>query len=304
MLSKEDFVRESLEHNLFFIRVIKEHLIFAVAFLGKKDPKVVMPVLELKKQLEMLLAQLVMLSNCALSKEALESGEFITQFTQNAELVTQSYTDIPIDTRITQAQMYLKPGMNVSPTIENNVAMLNQKAIELTKMAIMMKMSLGKAVQGCKVFTFAYPALLEHVVEEAEFYLKVITMIQNREDIKNIRSAIEHEIFWNHIMEEHSEFIRGMLDPSEGELIDKAEYFATEFEELTERAKEALENTTMLLQVTKDSIEQTNNIRDFKSQGTLGILQCKIKSVILPLLSDHVLREANHYLRILKMYER
>ena len=32
----------------------------------------------------------------------------------------------------------------------------------------------------------------------------------------------------------------------------------------------------------------------------MGINDCKIKSLILPLLADHVLREANHYLRILK----
>ena len=30
-----------------------------------------------------------------------------------------------------------------------------------------------------------------------------------------------------------------------------------------------------------------------------GILECKIQGLILPLLADHVLREANHYLRLL-----
>ncbi|MDF2672805.1 MAG: hypothetical protein K0R09_1070 [Clostridiales bacterium] len=33
-----------------------------------------------------------------------------------------------------------------------------------------------------------------------------------------------------------------------------------------------------------------------------GIINCKIKSVILPLLGDHVCREASHYLRLLKSY--
>ena len=40
-------------------------------------------------------------------------------------------------------------------------------------------------------------------------------------------------------------------------------------------------------------------IREFKTAGTEGITDCKIRSIILPLLADHVLREANHYLRIL-----
>ena len=33
--------------------------------------------------------------------------------------------------------------------------------------------------------------------------------------------------------------------------------------------------------------------------GEEGILNCRIKGIINPLLSDHVLREANHFLKIL-----
>ena len=31
-----------------------------------------------------------------------------------------------------------------------------------------------------------------------------------------------------------------------------------------------------------------------------GIDACRIRSIILPLLADHVLREANHYIRLLE----
>lgn len=44
----------------------------------------------------------------------------------------------------------------------------------------------------------------------------------------------------------------------------------------------------------------TQKFRDFKQAGAEGIETCKIKSIILPLLADHVLREANHYLRLLE----
>ena len=40
--------------------------------------------------------------------------------------------------------------------------------------------------------------------------------------------------------------------------------------------------------------------KDFKQAGTEGIAACKIRSIILPLLADHVLREANHYIRLLR----
>ena len=51
--------------------------------------------------------------------------------------------------------------------------------------------------------------------------------------------------------------------------------------------------------VISDILMETIKLRDFKKVGTKGILDCEIKSIILPLLADHVLREANHYIRLL-----
>ena len=49
----------------------------------------------------------------------------------------------------------------------------------------------------------------------------------------------------------------------------------------------------------QESLNETLRFRDFKTAGVQGIEDCKIRSVILPLLADHVLREANHYIRLL-----
>ncbi|WP_434084693.1 DUF2935 domain-containing protein [Lacrimispora xylanisolvens] len=46
-------------------------------------------------------------------------------------------------------------------------------------------------------------------------------------------------------------------------------------------------------------MQKTKEYRDFKEAGTKGINECKIRSIILPLLADHVLRESNHYIRLL-----
>ncbi len=52
--------------------------------------------------------------------------------------------------------------------------------------------------------------------------------------------------------------------------------------------------------MTETALKETLRFRDFKAAGAKGILDCQISSIILPLLADHVLREANHYIRILK----
>ena len=96
-------------------------------------------------------------------------------------------------------------------------------------------------------------------------------------------------------MMEHALFIIGLLDPSEEELIHSADSFAKEYCQLLESCKGAHKQM-----MSSSSLDETVKFRDFKIAGTQGIQQCKIRSIILPLLADHVLREANHYIRLLK----
>ena len=117
-----------------------------------------------------------------------------------------------------------------------------------------------------------------------------------------VHQSLEIHLFFARIMAEHSKFIRGLLDPTENKLINKANDFGNEFDQLTAEAKVAMDKTIPLTKVTEDSLKATTAIRDFKAQGTQGLIECKIKSTILPLLGDHTLREANHYLRLLKMF--
>lgn len=94
---------------------------------------------------------------------------------------------------------------------------------------------------------------------------------------------------------EQAMFIRGLLDPSEDELVKTSNSFAQEYAALLARARAA--NDSVMLR--QESLNETLRFRDFKTAGVQGIEDCKIRSVILPLLADHVLREANHYIRLL-----
>ncbi|AYK27026.1 DUF2935 domain-containing protein [Clostridium beijerinckii NRRL B-598] len=130
------------------------------------------------------------------------------------------------------------------------------------------------------------------------------TRLQEREDIDLEREAYEQEYFWNRIMAEHAKFLRGLLDPTEDELINMSNNFGREFDKLTMEAREAMNQSVPLSKVTDDSYKATLAIGKFKEQGTVGLLECKIKFIIVPLLGDHILREANHYLRLLKIFKR
>jgi hypothetical protein len=145
--------------------------------------------------------------------------------------------------------------------------------------------------------------MLEHIIEEAMYYKDSLTKLQNNIETDANQNILQQQIFFDDIMSEHSFFIRGLLDPTEKALFNIANTFGKEFELLTEQASTLLKTNSNLAALTNTTIDKTTALRDFKAQGTEGILTCKIKSLILPLLADHVLREANFYLNILKNFD-
>ena len=304
MPTRMDFVRNSLELHLFFARIMKEHSFFLQVAFTPRDEGYIRKADELRREFDRLLMEVVSLSNGVVSREALLSGEVFTPYTQNAEMASSYYTGVRIPTEITQMEANLVGGgmTDVNPMMEERVYLLNQRAIGLVTELIQFKNNILNNVLTCKMFTVNYPLLIDHIMREARLYLAMIQRLQNREIVNLQQEAVEQEIFWNRIMAEHAKFIRGLLDPTEEQLFETANNFGKEFDELTNDAIMAMNSTIPLKQVTEDSLQATQAIRDFKVQGTQGILDCKIKSIIIPLLGDHTIREANHFLRLLNMY--
>lgn len=177
------------------------------------------------------------------------------------------------------------------------VRMLNQQMLKSLNGLISFKEEILKEVTGCCLYTTNYPLLIEHILREAKLYRQTILELENRgrisaPDLKNL------ELFWNQIMMEHAQFIRGLLDPTECELMETANGFAEDYCRLLEEARE--QDRKAMNALTARTLQTTKQYQQFKTAGTKGIMGCEIRSVILPLLADHVLREANHYLRILE----
>jgi hypothetical protein len=304
MISRSNFIRQSLETHLFFIRIMKEHSFFLELGFTPRDSRFTEHADELRKAFDQLLADVIELSNGVVSNDVLQSGEVVTRYTLEAERVSQFYTGVQIATNLTEDELDMAGGNEpFGQGLERRVAIINRRALSLLDDIIQFKTQILADVLACKMFTVNYPLLIDHILREAKLYQRLIRRLQNREDINIQKEAFEQEAFWNRIMAEHAKFIRGLLDPTEEELIKTANNFGKEFDELTAEAKGAMDMTQpSLSRVTEESLRATRAIRDFKAQGTEGILECKVRSIIIPLLADHTLREANHFLRLLKIF--
>lgn len=293
----EDYIVNSLELHLFFGRIMKEHSFFLKAGFMPPDASFSRQAGFYKAEFERLLCRAIALSEGVISKEVLCSGELVTEFTALAERQTENYTGIPIHKGITQRELRMRTdGCRAAMDAQRQcqVRELNRTALRLLDGLIGFKETVLKNVLCCKMFTANYPLLIEHIIREAKLYQKYIRILEDGGDV-TCQSMREIECFWNQIMMEHAMFIRGLLDPTEDALLTSADRFAKEYAELLNACQQAQDQT-----LTSHSLQETIKFRDFKAAGAQGIEQCKVRSIILPLLADHVLREANHYIRLLQ----
>lgn len=304
MLSSTEFIRQSLELHLFFARIMKEHSFFLSVGFTHKDSNYIQQANNFKMEFDTLLGDAISLSSGVVSSSVLQSGEVITPYTLKAEMASAYFTGVNIPTNLTKSEAGLMGSDAIigNPMLEQRVLMLNHRAMELIKGLARFKTMVLSNVLSCTIFTSNYPLLIDHILREAKFYFQLVQRLQHREDINLERDMYEQESFWNRIMAEHSKFIRGLLDPTENELMIAANNFGIEFYKLTKKSKEAMDELIPTSKVTQDSLKATIDIAKFKSAGTQGLVECKIKSIIIPLLADHTLREANHYLRLLKIF--
>lgn len=298
-----EYVSLSLETHLFFGRIMKEHSLFLLAGFPAKETEFIKRADQFREQFEDGLRKTVKLANGIVSESVLNSGEVVTEFTEKAECQTRDLTGIPIDLTITEAEERLRAGncVRVNREIVSRVRMLNRQMLNSLNGLIAFKEEVLREMTKCRLYTTNYPLLVEHILREAKMYRQMISELEGRgrittPDLRNL------ELFWNQIMMEHAQFIRGLLDPTECERMETANGFAEDYCRLLEEARE--QDRKAMNALTTKTLQTTRQYQQFKTAGAKGITGCEIRSIILPLLADHVLREANHYLRILEYAEK
>ncbi|NMD68932.1 DUF2935 domain-containing protein [Bacillus sp. DNRA2] len=197
--------------------------------------------------------------------------------------------------------------------IPNNVELVrkfNEESIELVFGFRNFKRNLLILIINCKVSGFNFPLLVDHIAREAEYFMRTLKKF-NQGIIEPIQDSIINEnVFWLRIMMEHSRFIASLLDQSERNLVNTARKFGDDFETLLNQARDVESMLSkkqptypIIGKMNKDSETAAQEILAFKKTGLELIKSCQIRNVINPLLADHVVREAEHFLYMIHVLE-
>jgi len=147
-----------------------------------------------------------------------------------------------------------------------------------------------------------YPLLLAHITREAIHFLEFLRGIAMASD--PLVAILAEQSFWLRQMKEHIEFIIGLLDPSEKELLAQAHATRVEFSNLLETARD-LESMALsrpqtfkaVIRFTETLLERVTELWNFKATAYELAVLCRLLSALpTPLLLDHVRREADKFL--------
>lgn len=154
-----------------------------------------------------------------------------------------------------------------------------------------------------------FPLLVDHTSREANYFRNRLAEL-NQGNLEPLQDAIiDENVFFLKIMADHAKFIGHLLDPSERKLVDQAREFSHDFDQLLWQAQDLSsmrpqsQTAPILTQFLDQNRVSVSSLRDFKKTARDLIEQCKIKSIIHPLLADHVFREASRFLEIIDMFE-
>jgi hypothetical protein len=154
-----------------------------------------------------------------------------------------------------------------------------------------------------------FPLLVDHTSREANYFRNRLHEL-NTGRLEPLPDAIiDENIFFLRIMADHAKFIGHLLDPSERQLVEQARNFSHDFDQLLFQAidlsgmRPQSQTDPLLDQFLDQNRVSVVALRDFKKTARDLIEACKIKSIIHPLLADHVFREAERFLAIIDMFE-
>ncbi|SDN03856.1 protein of unknown function [Paenibacillus sp. yr247] len=154
------------------------------------------------------------------------------------------------------------------------------------------------------------PLLVDHTSREANYFRNRLEELNSGRLEPLPDAIIDENVFFLRIMADHAKFIGHLLDPSERKLVEQARNFSQDFDQLLFQAvdlsgmRPQSQTQPLLGQFLDQNRVSVVSLRDFKKTAKELIDACRIKSIIHPLLADHVFREAERFLVIIDMFER
>lgn len=206
---------------------------------------------------------------------------------EHAALFAMLMPGADLATQRTQAEAFQKSFQaqydraKSGPLDKTNYASFNRSTIALIQPFIDYKRRMFDAQTSGKMHSFVFPLMFDHTAREAAHAVRRLEKLAAGDSDFNFADVVD---FWTAAMSDESAFIAHFLDPQEQELIGQALDSSAIFKGFNQGNKDHSLSSGEIVLALEDFIDFETTIEDGANTG-------RIKSIMTPVLADHMRRE-------------
>ena len=297
MLTEEEFYKESIDANLYYLRTLRDFCInIELSFYGDNLYKGRAALLARESQ--DLGREIVTLTNGKVPSKGLNYQIYYTEYTLPIERLTEKLFNLNLSTDITEMQLKLTPTdtFEVNDELITALTSFNDRATSIASEFINLAREIRDEMTSNNLFSYSYPTMYNFMIITIELYIGELNRL--KEGIrKDPIIALDTEYGYNITAYEITSFLRGLIDPNATSYIEVLNNILKEiYPELLEDYNSLPLSPENQQNLTERSIAVIRRIRLSISNMLRDLLDAKLYFIIEPLAIDNFYRNINYFL--------
>lgn len=300
MLTDSEFVQETIVSGSYYLRTLREFCEeIQVSFLPG-DSEYIKIAEGFALRCEELGRILVSNADGNVPQEVLDSDFLVTDYTLQLELLTEKLFNVDIDTSITEKEQNIKPGNAVNPSQEtiNELMQVNIRAKQLVSDFLVFLNDIISKMHNNELFAYVYISSVEIMKIELNVFDLNLDRLINRGGT-NPTFVIDYEYLFNTILLGISGFIRGLVDPVNSSIFNRANSFVSEYDNLTEEYRNLIMSPESQRLMSAKSLSLAARLRVFLENCIEELLAKRAYFLISPMFFDNGLTAVNYFTYVL-----
>lgn len=297
MLTEEEFYKESIDTNLYYLRTLRDFCInIELSFYGDNPYKGRAALLARESQ--DLGREIVTLTNGKVPSKGLNYQIFYTEYTLPIERLTEKLFNLNLGTDITEMQLKLTPTdtFEVNDELITTLTSFNDRATSIANEFINLAREIRDEMTSNNLFSYSYPTMYNFMIITIELYIGELNRLKERIR-KDPIIALDTEYGYNITAYEITSFLRGLIDPNATSYIEVLNNILNEiYPELLEDYNSLPLSPENQQNLTERSIAVIRRIRLLISNMLRDLLDAKLYFIIEPLAIDNFYRNINYFL--------
>lgn len=300
MLSKVNFVQESIAINLYYLRTLREFCLNIQTSLVPFEKGYISKAESIALSCERLGNDITSFASGMVSKEALDYQIYVTQYTLECEKLTEKLFNIDIDTGITEKELQLKSGepKTVSKEMVDSMKRINAEAFSLADEFSKLCTEIVDKMEINELFSYSYIALTRFMIYETELFKSGLERLIQQFQI-DPSSAANYEFYFNNSMRSIAIFIEKLVDPINEDIFDKAKWFENSFNEAEETYKTTPLTPDNQKVLTEKETLLVKEFHNFMEECIKKLLAREVYFIIEPIFWDNMYTQINFFQYIL-----